>query len=98
MSGTLLGLSCAIVFSKAPHAGNGFDPGFEGLGEGDYRAKGAVLCAFALLYRTRAQNENVNKSLSALCPVRSGRDVGNADQSPEQIEWIKVRTDIPIFD
>jgi len=24
----------AIVFSKAPHGGNRFDPGFEGLGEG----------------------------------------------------------------
>jgi hypothetical protein len=35
--------SDTIVFSKAPHGGNGFDPLFEGLGEVSYRAKVAVI-------------------------------------------------------
>jgi len=48
--------------------------------------------------RTRAKNENVDQSFCALCPIRPGCHVGNADESPEQIEWIEVRPDVAAFD
>src|SRR3984893_5823425 len=48
--------------------------------------------------RTRAKNENVHHSFCALRPIRPGCHVGNADESPEQIEWIEVRPDVAAFD
>jgi hypothetical protein len=48
--------------------------------------------------RTRAENENVHQSFGALRPIRPGGHVGNADERPEQIEWIEVRPDVATFD
>jgi hypothetical protein len=38
----------------------------------------------------RTGDEDIHESPGALLPVRTGCHVGDADQCPEQIEWLEI--------
>jgi len=46
----------------------------------------------------RTYDEDVHEPSGALLPVGARRHVGDADQRPEQIEWLQVSTDVAAFD
>jgi len=55
-------------------------------------------CEGGLFDRARAYNEDIHQSPGALLPVRAGRHVGDADQSPKQIDWIEVLAYVAALD
>ena len=52
----------------------------------------------SLLDRARTEEKNIDESPRALRPAWHRRDIGDADKSPEQIEWIEVWTDVAALD
>ena len=51
-----------------------------------------------LLDWPRTGDEDVNESLGALLPVRTGRHMGDADQCAEQIEWLQISAKVAALD
>ncbi len=46
----------------------------------------------------RTEDEDLDKSLRALRPVRRGGHIGDADKRTKQIEWVEIGTYVAVGD
>ena len=63
-----------------------------------YLCQSAVIAKLHLSDRPGTEDEDVHEPSCALHPARPRRDIGDADESPEQIEWIEVGADVTALD
>ena len=56
------------------------------------------VCGTGLLHWARASDENIHEPAGALLPARTGRDKGDSDERPKQIEGVEISADVTALD
>src|SRR5215467_5123858 len=57
-----------------------------------------LLAGFRTIFRMGTADEYIHEPSGALGPIRTRGNVGNTDQSPEQIEGLQIRPDVAVRD